>query len=108
MKEYENDETLKWSWLKRQSYIHSSNAIGEGAVAGWKLIEKFPIKKIKHNSLNYPNPLMKKQVNEMVEEFYPFGFYPIRINQNYQLKDGQHRLKFAELCGFEFIDVWVE
>jgi hypothetical protein len=54
MKTYNDNEIRNWNWLKRQSYIPSSDAIGNGAVAGWKLIEKFPIEKIKYNSNNYP------------------------------------------------------
>ena len=108
MRSYKDNEILKWSWLKRQSYIPSSNAIGDGSVAGWHLIEKFPIENIKYNKKNYPNPILMNQVFEMINEFYPFGFYPIRINQKGKLLDGQHRLKFAQLCGLKFIDVWIE
>ncbi len=108
MKTYKDNEVKTWNWLKRQSYIPSSNAIGDGSVAGWQLIEQFPIEKIKHDPDKYPNSISMPQVLEMLNEFYPFGFYPIRINEAGQLLDGQHRLKFARLCGLKFIDVWVE
>lgn len=108
MKSYSDTKVLKWSWLKRQSYIPCSDILGDGSKAGWKLIEKFPIESIKYNPIEYPNPLSMNQVLEMVEEFYPFGFYPIRIDSNLNLKDGQHSLKFSQLCGFKFIDVWIE
>lgn len=108
MKTYNSDDTLTWNWLKRQEYLDASDAIGDGSKAGWKLIEKYPIEKIKYDPTNYPNPLYLSHVLEMVDEFYPFGFYPIRIDANGNLKDGLHRLKFAQLCGWKCIDVWVE
>ncbi len=108
MTTYSDCEIKKWNWLKRQSYISSSDAIGNGSTMGWALIEKFPIEKIKHNPANYPNVISNSDVLEMLNEFYPFGFYPIRINQFNELLDGQHRLKFAQLCGLKFIDVFVD
>ena len=75
---------------------------------GWKLVEKYPIERIIYNQDDYPNPINHRQVVEMVEEFYPFGFHPIRINKDGVLVDGQHRLKFAQLCCLKFIDVFVE
>lgn len=108
MKSYSDNEVLKWSWLKRQNYLPSSDSIGDGSLLGWKLLEKFPIDNIKHNQKEYPNSISMNQVIEMIEDFHPFGFYPIRIDSNFNLKDGQHRLKFAQLCNFKFIDVWIE
>ena len=108
MKTYDSNETRKWSWLKRQKYIPSSNALGDGSKIGWKLIEKFPIEKIIHDEKNYPNKILMSSVLEMTDEFYPFGFTPIRINTERKLLDGLHRLKFAELCGLKFIDVWID
>lgn len=108
MKRYDCNETKTLSWLKRQSYIHSSDAIGDGSVAGWKLIEKFPIDKIVHEPVNYLNPVSMPEVLYMLNNFYPFGFYPVRLNKNNVLVDGQHRLKFAQMCKLEYIDVWVE
>jgi hypothetical protein len=108
MMSYKDSETKNWNWLKRQTYIPSSDAIGNGALVSWKLVEKFPIEDIKYNPANYPNPITISDVLEMINEFHPFGFYPIRINQFNELLDGQHRLKFAQLCGLKFIDVWVD
>ena len=108
MKTYPSNQTLKWSFLKRQDYLESSDAIGDGSSGGLSLICKFPIDKIKFDSTKYPNCLKLSQVIEMIDEFYPFGFYPILIDEEDNLKDGQHRLKLAELCGWKFIDVWVK
>jgi hypothetical protein len=108
MKTYDSNETLKWSWLKKQDYISSSDAIGDGSQIGWKLIEKFQIQNIIHDESNYPNKINQKEVIQMIEEFYPVGFYPLRIKKNGILLDGQHRLKFAQLCGLKYIDVWID
>jgi len=108
MKTYKDDEVKSWNWCKRQEYIPSSDSIGNGSVLGWRLIEKYPIIKIKYNQNNYPNPINHRQIIEMVDEFHPFGFHPIRINKDGILQDGQHRLKFAQLCCLKFIDVFME
>ena len=108
MKNYSSDITFNWNWLKKQNYIHSSDNLGNGAQINWRLVEKFPIKNIIKNEESYPNPLKMNEVINMIDEFYPSGFHPKRINENYELVDGQHRLKFAQLCGFEFIDVFIE
>jgi hypothetical protein len=108
MKPYSSDEIKSWSWLKRQKYIHSSDSLGTGESVSWQLIEKFPISKIEYDGNKYPNKLNMSEVLFMIGQFYPFGYVPIRIDMNYNLLDGQHRLKFAELCGLEFIDVWID
>ena len=108
MKNYKSDEIKSWNWIKRQNYIPASDAIGNGSIAGWKLVEKFPIDKIKHNPKIYSNKVLAHQVIEMIEEFFPFGFYPIRINKNGELQDGLHRLTFAKMACLKFIDVFVE
>ena len=107
MKTYQDTETKSWEWLKRQSYIPSSDAIGDGSKVGWELIEKYPVGKVKIPR-NYPNPVDMRSVIEMIDSFHPFGFYPIRISNRGTLLDGQHRLKFAQLCGLKYVDVWVD
>lgn len=108
MKSYHVEEIRSWNWCKRQEYIPSSDSLGDGSSIGWKLIEKYPIAKIKFDKDNYPNAINNHQVLEMVDEFYPFAFHPIRINKESYLVDGQHRLKFAHLCCLKYIDVFVE
>lgn len=108
MKSYKDTEVKNWNWCKRQEYIHSSDSLSNGSSIAWKLIEKFPINKIQYNQDNYPNPINLHQVLEMIYEFYPFAFHPIKINKEGILVYGQHRLKFAQLCCLKFIDVFVE
>ena len=108
MKNYKSDKVKGWNWIKKQDYIPASDAIGDGAIADWKLIEKFPMEKIKYNPKTYPNHVSMNQVLEMMNEFYPFGFYPIRINKKGELKDGLHRFTFAKMACLNYIDVFVE
>ena len=108
MKSYTTNEVKTWNWLKKQKYIHSSNSLGDGKSVGWKLLERLPINCILHEPAIYPNPIDMVQVMAMLTDFYPFGFVPIRLNIQNKLLDGQHRLKFAQLCGFKFIDVWID
>ncbi|MBX3043705.1 MAG: hypothetical protein KIT33_02660 [Candidatus Kapabacteria bacterium] len=51
MKSYTNNKVLKGSWIKRQSYFLSSDMLGDGSKAGWKLIEIFLIESIKYNPI---------------------------------------------------------
>jgi hypothetical protein len=108
MRNYQSDKAKSWHWVKRQEYIPASDALGNCEILGWKLIEKFPIDKIKYDPNNYPNKLDLAQVLDMTNEFFPFGFYPIRIDKKGNLKDGLHRLTFAKWSCLKYIDVFVE
>jgi hypothetical protein len=108
MKTYDSNIILKWNWLKKQEYIDSSDSLGDASNIGWELVEKYPIESIIYEPNEYPNKLELNNVIDMVNEFYPFGFVPIRIDKKSKLLDGLHRLKFAQLCGFKYIDVWID
>lgn len=108
MKTYNSEESKSIHWLKRQKYIESSDSLGTVSILNWKLESKVPIDQIKHDKDNYPNELDLAEVIYMMDNFYPFGFHPIRVDKNFNLKDGQHRLKLAKMVGIKFIDVWVE
>ena len=83
MKSYNSNETLNWNWLKKQNYLESSDSLGDGSQIGWKLIEKFPLSNVKHNVNSYPNSLNMNEVINMINEFYPFAYQPIRLNNNF-------------------------
>lgn len=108
MKTYHSDESKSIHWLKRQKYIESSDSLGDGSALCWQFFPKIPIDKIKHDPSKYPNQLDLAEVIYMMDNFYPSGFHPIRVDKDFNLKDGQHRLKFAKMVGLQFIDVWVE
>lgn len=108
MKTYNSDEVKSWNWVRRRDYIPASDAIGDGSILNWKVVEKFSIKNIKHNPDNYPNQVDMGDVLDLMYNFHPFGFYPIRIDKNGELKDGLHRYTFAKMACLKFIDVFVE
>jgi hypothetical protein len=108
MKNYKYDESKSWNWVVRQQYIPASDAIGDGSLLGWKLVEKFLVDNIKYDAASYPNEVSMRQVLEMMEDFHPFGFYPIRINQKNELRDGLHRLTIAKMACLKYIDVFIE
>jgi hypothetical protein len=107
MKHYDSNEIKSVIWLKRQKYLHTSDVFGNRAEVGYKLIEKFPINQIKHNPATYPNQLNLSEVIYMMYEFYPSGYHPLCIDGDNNLLDGQHRLKLAEMCCIDYVDVWV-
>lgn len=108
MKTYNSEELKSIHWLKRQKYIESSDSLGDGSTMQWQLKSKVPIDTINIDSNNYPNQLDLAEVIYMMDNFYPSGFHPIRVDKEFNLKDGQHRLKLAKMVGIKFIDVWVE
>lgn len=108
MKTYDSEEHKSWNWLKQQKYIPSSDSAVNGSILGWIFKERVPVKSIKHDPATYPNKLKIGEVLYMLDEFYPFGWHPIRIDSRFRLLDGQHRLKFAQLCGLEFVDIFID
>lgn len=107
MKSYKDTEIKSSHWLKRQKYVPASDVLGDGLNLGWKLVDRFPVSKIIHDPSQYPNPLKISQVIEMMDEFHPFGFLPLLLDNDFRLLDGQHRLTLAQWCCFEFVDVWI-
>lgn len=109
MKAYDSNKTYKSRWLTNQNYIPCSDALwGDTAKQIYNIVEKFPIAKIKYDKENYPNELKLSKIMYMYDNFYPFAFDPITIDENSELKDGQHRLELAKWFGWKFIDVFVE
>lgn len=50
----------------------------------------------------------KLDVDYMVNNFYKGAWFPIMINQNYYLLDGQHRLAAAKKLHLKYIDVVIQ
>ncbi len=107
MKSYDTELMKPYSWLKRQKYIESSDSLGDLSYLNWKLESKIPIDQIKYDPNKYPNEIIPSDVIYMLDNFYPGGFHPIVVDKNFNLKDGQHRLKFAKFIGLKFLDAWV-
>lgn len=68
---------------------------------------RFPIKKIiiDKSKLSFPNPVIKENVDNIVNEFYLDAWEPVWITPDYYLVDGQHRIEVAKRIKLEYMDV---
>lgn len=99
------------SWVRKKDYIESSDSlvsIETLNLVNWKIINKFAIDKIKYEVNKYYNKPDFSQIEYMKLYFYPFSWHPIRINNDYELLDGQHRLLFAKEAGLKYIDIFLD
>jgi len=73
----------------------------------WTAEEKVEINKIKFDKLPYVDhcKLDKEYVKGIVSDFYLEVWEPIRVNDEYVLVDGQHRIAAAKIMGLKYIDV---
>jgi hypothetical protein len=67
-------------------------------------ISRLPIKKIKHPLL-YPNALDIERAERIAKDFHADAWEAVWVDQNFFLREGQHRLKAASLMNLKFIDV---
>lgn len=72
----------------------------------YKVIEKFPIQKIKRKKLR--NDVNSKDVFYMLMNFNKDAWIPITLDQEYFLLDGQHRIELARQMGLSYIDVIIQ
>ena len=73
----------------------------------WQLRRKVPIKKLKNvssRSLVTIAPMLDAALN-LIKYFTMVSWYPIAIDDEYNVIDGQMRLLIAHLLGLKFIDV---
>jgi hypothetical protein len=76
----------------------------------WVVVRKIPINKIKIDKslFSFQNEVSLRQVEGMVKEFTEGGWYPVMVNSDYFLLDGQHRLATAKKMKLKYIDVVVD
>jgi hypothetical protein len=111
MKIYSDKICRNLKWVKKKDYIESSDSLASDEtlkLVNWTVKSKFPIDKIKLDTEKYYNKPDRSQIEYMKKYFYPFGWHPIRININFELIDGQHRLSFAKEAGLKYIDVFID
>lgn len=70
----------------------------------WKGITKVPIKAIKEPNI-YPNEIEPQSICYILSNFYPEAWEPVMVDDNFFLRDGQHRLEVARRLGLKYIDV---
>lgn len=69
----------------------------------YKIIERFPISKIKKRKLR--NNVNLNNVLYMLMNFNKDAWMPITLDRNYFLLDGQHRIELAKQMGLSYIDI---
>jgi hypothetical protein len=76
----------------------------------WTLATKVPVDKIKidRSLLSFPNELNWYEVDYMIKNFEQGAWFPIMVNPEYFLLDGQHRLAAAKKMNLKYIDVVVD
>jgi len=76
----------------------------------FKTMDKVPIKKIRLDKslLAFQNEVDMKEVQSIVDNFHEGAWFPIMINQNGFLLDGQHRLAAAKRLQLKYVDVAVQ
>lgn len=72
----------------------------------FRVIEKFPIQKIKRKKLR--NDTNSKDVFYMLMNFNKDAWMPITLDREYFLLDGQHRIELARQMGLEYIDIVIQ
>ena len=73
------------------------------------MIEKVEIDKIKidKSRFSFNNSISDFVVDRIVNSFDPLFWEPVAVDDEYYLRDGQHRLEAAKKMKLEFLDVAV-
>src|SRR5215210_1268265 len=73
-------------------------------------VRKIPLEKIKidKNLMSFPNPVYESTVQAIIQHFDEWAWFPILINKDYFLLDGQHRIEVARHLNLRFIDAIID
>ena len=76
----------------------------------FKVKSKFPIKDILFDvkRLSYNNPIYRETVETIKNSFDIDNWYPVLVDMEFYLLDGQHRILAAKEMGFKYIDIVIE
>jgi len=76
----------------------------------WVVVTKVPIEQIKIDKslFSFQNNVNWNEVEYMCENFEQGAWYPIMVNPDYFLLDGQHRLAAARKLNLKYIDAVVD
>jgi len=76
----------------------------------WVVVPKIPIDKIKVDKalFSHQNEINWADVNSITEDFEIGAWFPIMVNPNLFLLDGQHRLAAAQNMKLKFLDVVID
>ena len=67
-------------------------------------ISKIPIDK---SRFSFCNEVSQNEVNNIAYNFHKNAWEPITLDEEYYLKDGQHRLAATKLMGLKYIDAFI-
>jgi ParB-like nuclease domain len=100
---------MKKSYIPSPDYLTSiySNPQLHGR---WVVVTKIPIKKIKvdQSLFSFQNEVNWNAVEYITENFELGAWFPIFVNPDFFLLDGQHRLAAAQKMKLKYIDVVVD
>jgi uncharacterized protein (DUF1015 family) len=76
----------------------------------FKTVDKVRIQKIKIDKslFDFQNEVDIGEIDYMVKHFHRGAWYPVMLNQNFYLIDGQHRIAAAKKLGLKYIDVTIQ
>jgi ParB-like chromosome segregation protein Spo0J len=76
----------------------------------WRVVEKVSISQIKINKslFSFHNEVDPTEVERICKDFHIEVWYPIMVNSEYFLLDGQHRLAAAKRMKLKYIDIVVD
>lgn len=76
----------------------------------WMVVPKVPVDKIQIDKslFSFPNALSWNEVEYMSKNFELGAWFPIMVNSEYFLLDGQHRLATAKKMKLKYIDIVID
>lgn len=76
----------------------------------WVVVVKVPIEKIRIDKslFSFQNNVNWKDVEYMIENFDVSAWFPVMVNPDFFLLDGQHRLAAARKMRLKYIDVVID
>jgi ParB-like nuclease domain len=117
-KKYSDNKTYSKNYLKRIKYIPceyfsvpSFLIYGDKEIKlSWFFKSKVEIEKIKlpEDPLENRDLIDKGRIENIVENFHPFGWGPIRVNPNMEVLDGYHRVVSAQKLGLKYLDIIID
>ena len=104
-----NVSELLISSFDQDEYIPVTPLLRESFSRYGKFLPKFEISKIKIDKtrLSYANDISISEVENIAYNFHRSGWEPITIDDEFYLRDGQHRLAAAKLMGLKYIDAFI-
>ncbi|MBR1721782.1 MAG: ParB-like nuclease domain-containing protein, partial [Treponema sp.] len=104
-----NVSELLISSFDQEKYIPVESFLRESFSRYGKFLPKFEISQIKidKSRFSFCNEVSQNEVNNIAYNFHKNAWEPITLDEEYYLKDGQHRLAAAKLMGLKYIDAFI-